>query len=172
MDYNQIAENLERYFQLKNEGSRYDRRKIGSCAIGLQSPRKNVNIGSVFRAAGCFGANMIAIAGKQIERAGTDVNKDYMTTPVLQVEELRSAIPYCYVPVAIELVDSAVSLVDYVHPPQAFYIFGGENMTLGRKTLEYCRDVVYIPTDGSLNLAMCVNVVLYDRLMKVLKAKA
>ena len=32
--------------------------------------------------------------------------------------------------------------------------------------LSWCRDVVYIPTNGCMNLAACVNVVLYDRLSK------
>jgi tRNA(Leu) C34 or U34 (ribose-2'-O)-methylase TrmL len=37
---------------------------------------------------------------------------------------------------------------------------------LGERVLSWCRDVVYIPTNGCLNLAACVNVVLYDRQSK------
>ena len=34
------------------------------------------------------------------------------------------------------------------------------------KITDWCRDVVYIPTDKCMNLAATVNVVLYDRLAK------
>lgn len=67
---------------------------------------------------------------------------------------------------AVELVDRAVDLRSYIHPPNAFYIFGAEDHTLGERILGRCRDVVKIPSVICLNLAACVNVVLYDRQAK------
>ncbi len=55
---------------------------------------------------------------------------------------------------------------DPVHPVRAFYIFGGEDATLGGRVLSWCRDVIYIPTAYCMNLAATVNVVLYDRMTK------
>ena len=72
--------------------------------------------------------------------------------------------------VAVELIDGAISLPEYEHPKRAFYVFGGEHMTLGRPVFSWCRDRIFIPSQGSLNLGACVNVVLYDRLCKQLQA--
>lgn len=74
-------------------------------------------------------------------------------------------------PVAIEITENATPLMYYEHPPRAFYIFGGENVTMGERVLCWCRDVVYIPTINALNLAVCVNVVLYDRFAKIKTCK-
>lgn len=69
----------------------------------------------------------------------------------------------------IDLLPGAISLVDYVHPERAFYIFGQEDGTLGERIVKRCRDVVYVPTNRCMNLAACVNVVLYDRMAKEAK---
>jgi tRNA(Leu) C34 or U34 (ribose-2'-O)-methylase TrmL len=57
-------------------------------------------------------------------------------------------------------------LPGYKHPERALYIFGPEDGTLGHDVLDWCRDVVYVPTNGCMNLAATVNVVLYDRMTK------
>ncbi|MBD3350804.1 MAG: hypothetical protein GF364_04880, partial [Candidatus Lokiarchaeota archaeon] len=92
--------------------------------------------------------------------------KHYRHLPLLQVDNLKDVIPYDCVPVAVELIRTARPLMTYTHPERAFYVFGAEDATLGNRVLSWCRDVVYIPTNGCLNLAACVNVVLYDRLYK------
>jgi len=66
----------------------------------------------------------------------------------------------------VDLVEEAIPLTTYVHPERAFYVFGAENATLGEQVISWCRDVIYVPTNGCLNLAACVNVVLYDRMVK------
>jgi tRNA(Leu) C34 or U34 (ribose-2'-O)-methylase TrmL len=92
--------------------------------------------------------------------------KHYKHIPMINVEDLFDAIPFDCVPVAVDLVEGAVSLVNYKHPERAFYIFGAEDATLGKRILDRCRDVIYIPMDGCMNLAATVNVVLYDRMAK------
>jgi tRNA(Leu) C34 or U34 (ribose-2'-O)-methylase TrmL len=64
------------------------------------------------------------------------------------------------------LVPEAKPIQDYAHPERAIYIFGAEDGTLGKKITSWCRDVIYVPTNGCLNLSMCVNIVLYDRMIK------
>jgi len=137
----------------------------GFAAIGLHRPKTSINVGSVLRAAGCFGAAMVAVSGGRIRGPlQTD------TLPLLWVEDLRAVVPHDCVPVAVELVDGAVSPVEYKHPQRAFYVFGPEDGSLGQEVISWCRDVVYVPA-GCLNLAACVNVVLYDRLAKRLAEK-
>lgn len=90
----------------------------------------------------------------------------YRHLPLIRVDDLKDIIPYDCVPVAIELTDKAKPLHKYIHPERAFYIFGAEDNTLGERVLNWCRDIIYIPTNGCMNLAACVNVVLYDRMAK------
>jgi tRNA(Leu) C34 or U34 (ribose-2'-O)-methylase TrmL len=163
----EIAENVAKYHELMKPKARYD---AGFACVGLHNPICMGNVGSVLRAAGCFGAAMVAMCRAEYKKASTDTNHQYCKTPFLMVDDLHDIIPYSCVPVAVELLPGAKNILDYEHPRRAFYIFGGEQETLGKKVISWCRDVIYIPTEYSLNLAACVNVVLFDRMMKQLKA--
>ena len=139
----------------------------GYAAIGLYHPKTPENVGGALRASQCYGASMIAVAGKRFERASTDTFKTWRHMPVLEVDDLKLVVPYDCVPVAVDLIPGAQNLMDYKHPERAIYIFGPEDGTLGDKILSWCRDVVYVPTNGCMNLAATVNVVLYDRAAKM-----
>jgi tRNA(Leu) C34 or U34 (ribose-2'-O)-methylase TrmL len=144
----------------------------GYAAIGLDNPKDKQNIGSALRAVGCYNASLLVVSGTRYGGSLTDTMKIHKQIPLLQVDDLKLAIPYDCVPVAVDLVEDAQSLVDYIHPKRAFYIFGAEDATLGARTLSFCRDKIYIPTNRCMNLAATVNVVLYDRMMKeILKSK-
>lgn len=138
----------------------------GFACVGLDHPKSSVNVGSALRACWCYGASMLAICGQREVRGQTDTQNAWGKIPVLRVDDLRSVIPFCCVPVAIEIVPGAKSLVDFEHPTRAFYIFGQEDGTLGDRVLSWCKHVVYIPMVGCSNLAATVNVVLYDRMQK------
>lgn len=138
----------------------------GYAAIGLHNPKNLRNVGGVLRAAYCFGASMVAVAGRRYRVQSTDTADAYLYLPLLQVEDLHQVIPYHCVPVAVERRSDATPLPDYDHPQRAFYIFGPEDGDLGHDVLKWCRDLVYIPTHHSLNLAAVVNIVLYDRMAK------
>lgn len=138
----------------------------GYCGIGLDNPKTDVNVGSVLRAAGVYGAAFVAATGGRFGTAPTDTMKHYRHLPFFRPENLRDIIPYDCVPVAVDLIEGAIALPEYEHPERAFYIFGAEDATLGARVTDWCRDTIYIPTDGCMNLAAAVNVVLYDRLAK------
>ena len=138
----------------------------GFAGIGLHMPKDPANIGGVLRAAHCYDAALVAATGKRWVRSGTDTTKAYRHLPFLQVERLLDVVPFDCVPVAVELIEGARDLASYAHPERAFYIFGQEDGTLGANITSKCRDIVFIPTRYCMNLAACVNVVLYDRLAK------
>lgn len=144
----------------------------GFCCIGLDNPKTAANVGAVLRAAGCFDARMVAVSGRRYQHSAADARKAYRSLPFLQVADLRAIVPYDCVPVAIDLIEQAVPLVEYQHPERAFYIFGAEDATLGSRITSWCRDLVYIPTQAPLNLAATVNIVLYDRLAKSRRIKS
>ena len=141
--------------------------KRGYVGIGLHFPKNPINVGSVLRAADCFGADFIATSGKRYTRAPTDVGNAYQHIPLIQVDEdLSQIIPYNCIPIAIELVEGAQPLHTFTHPERAFYVFGPEDSSLGKEVLNWCQQVLYVPTSLALNLAACVNIVLYDRAAK------
>lgn len=138
----------------------------GFACIGLDNPKYQYNVGSALRAATAFDVKMVAISGKRYQKSATDTTHGYKQFPFLHVADLRSVVPYDCIPVAVEIVDKAQSLVKYQHPERAFYIFGSEDATLGDRITSWCKHIVYIPTQCCLNLAACVNVILYDRMCK------
>ncbi len=141
----------------------------GFACVGLVNPKSPENVGSVMRAAGCYGVNSVFYTGSRYDKARpfyTDIQRFHLDIPLIGVEELLSVIPHGAVPVAVDLLPDAKPLPDYKHPQRAFYLFGPEDGTLSEQLTSQCRDKIYVPTNGCMNLAATVNVVLYDRLAK------
>lgn len=143
----------------------------GFAAIGLVRPKDKANLGSVLRAAACYGASMVAFQAPRyghgdIRGAATDTTKAWRHIPTIKGEDILDLMPVGAIPVAVDLVPGAVSLTDFDHPESAFYIFGPEDGTLGASITDRCKHKVMVPTRYCMNLAATVNVVLYDRLAK------
>lgn len=138
----------------------------GYAAIGLVGPKTPANVGGVMRAAQCYGAALVAIQGQRFAKSPTDTMAAWRHIPVIHADDLHFVIPYGCVPVAVDLVPGATPLPEYTHPERAFYVFGPEDGTLGRRVLDWCRDRIMVPTSGCMNLAATANVVLYDRCAK------
>ena len=143
----------------------FDKAK-GYAGIGLDNPKSMLNIGSAARACGVYRADFLAISGTRYEHAQTDTMKAFRHLPVFRVSDLREMVPFGCIPVAVDIIEGAKPLPGYTHPKRAFYIFGAEDATLDEHTLEWCKEIVYIPTNRCMNLAATVNVVLYDRMCK------
>lgn len=147
----------------------------GYAIIGLDNPKTPANVGSIMRACGVYGAAQCLFTGTRYKKAKqfiTDPQKHYRHIPLTNVEDLQTVIPYGCVPIAVDLIEGATSLVFYTHPERAFYIFGAEDATLGHRITSWCRDTIYVPTNGCMNLAATVNVILYDRLAKQLRRQS
>lgn len=137
--------------------------------IGLVNPKSPTNVGMVMRAAGCYEADAVFYSGVRFDRArkfATDTKNAQSKIPLTHVENLPDAPVAGVKLVAIELIEGAVPLMDFIHPEQAYYIFGPEDGSLKSEILDRCDHVVYIPTIGCMNLAATVHVVLYDRMSK------
>lgn len=139
----------------------------GYSAIGLVRPKDPANVGSVLRAAHCYGSKLVAIQGARTPiRHATDTPRAWRHMPVLRGDDLQAMVPYDAEPIAVDLVEGAESLFSFQHPQRAFYVFGPEDGTLGSAHLDWCSRRIMVPTNGCMNLAATVNVVLYDRAMK------
>ena len=143
----------------------------GFASIGLFNPKCRWNIGGVLRASHCYGASLIVTCGNRgcWNPALTDTTRAHKHVPIINVhtlEDFRKCIPKTAVPIAVDIVPGARNICGYVHPERAFYIFGPEDGTLGHKIIDFCRDVIYVPTNHCMNLAATANVILYDRCVK------
>lgn len=147
----------------------------GFAALGLHLPKYVENVGATLRAAECYGAKMVALSGERVKAkqicSATNVSQAQRKIPVMR-GDLRGLIPYGAVPVAVEIIDGAEPLHEFIHPAQAFYVFGPEDGTLGKAVLDWCPRRVFVPTTMCMNLAATVNVVLYDRLAKHLSKQS
>lgn len=143
-----------------------------SASIGLVNPKTHANVASALRVADCFGASSLLVRGERYRRHSMDTSAGYSRVPLIQVDNMRAHVPFNHVPVAIEITDDADSLPHFAHPRDALYVFGPEDGTLGREHLAWCRNVIRIPARRCLNLAVCVGIVLYDRVAKFARQEA
>jgi tRNA(Leu) C34 or U34 (ribose-2'-O)-methylase TrmL len=138
----------------------------GFAAIGLYHPKDANNVGSVLRAAACYGAGLVAVQGRRYRQASTDTTKGWRHIPFIETSDLWSAIPLGAVPIAVEFVPTAMPLPRLTHPERAFYVFGPEDGSIPADLARRCKYTVYVPTSYCMNLAAAVNVLLYDRMAK------
>ncbi len=137
----------------------------GYAAIGLDRIKDKTNFGSVLRAAGCFDVSVVLVSGGRMGPSSTDTMKAYKHIPCIEVPDLLDHKPLGAIPVCIEVSEVSYNLINFVHPQQAFYIFGPEDGNIKKEIMDKTT-VVTIPSKHCLNLAAAVNVVLYDRLAK------
>lgn len=138
--------------------------------IGLINPKSPTNVGGVLRAAGCYNAKHVFFTGTRYLNAKkfhTDTKNVIERIPLTTVDDLQQAKPEGAKAVVIELIEGATPLPEFTHPENAFYILGPEDGSISKEVLNWCDEVVYIPTIGCMNLAATCNVVLYDRLAKL-----
>ncbi|MEI8592739.1 RNA methyltransferase [Photobacterium sp. Hal280] len=141
--------------------------------IGLYNPKSPTNVGAVMRAAGCYDATQVRYNGNRYNRAAkfhTDTHNSHERIELVEMDDLTAGLADDVEIVCVELVVGATALPRFTHPENAVYVFGPEDSSLPQEVVDKAHHVVYVPTNGCMNLAATVNVVLYDRLAKTLGA--
>ncbi|AOW78013.1 23S rRNA methyltransferase [Colwellia sp. PAMC 20917] len=137
--------------------------------LGLTDPKSPSNVGAVMRAAGCYQVDSVLYSGVRYARAAkfhTDTQSASKKIPLIGVESLVESLPEGSKLICVDLIEGAVPLPAFIHPKNAMYVFGPEDGTISQAVIDKADAVVYIPTNGCMNLAATVNVLLYDRLAK------
>jgi tRNA G18 (ribose-2'-O)-methylase SpoU len=138
----------------------------GYFGIGAERISKALNLGNLMRSAHGFGASFTFTIGAtyQALEARADTSKGAQHLPHYdwtQVSEL--VLPAGCRLVGVELLDEAIDLPSFHHPPRAAYVLGPERGSLSPEMVARCDYVVRIPTSFCVNLAMAGAVVMYDR---------
>jgi len=140
-------------------------------AVVLINPKFPHNVGAAVRAASCYGVGQVWFTGDRVQLVGERrfrLPREERMRGYQEVELRHSEVPFDAfdrraMPVAVELRRNAESLIDFVHPEHAVYVFGPEDGSLDRAVLGLCHRFVVIPTRHCTNLAAAVYTVLYDR---------
>jgi tRNA(Leu) C34 or U34 (ribose-2'-O)-methylase TrmL len=144
------------------------------CGVMIQNPLNGFNVGSALRACGCFGAAFMAVSGDRWKNRNSDfrpMDTEFARKRIpffLGVPTLTPFIPHDCEVVILDRNNDSVSLPDFIHPRRSCYIYGPEDSCVDHSFVPDTvkKHYVHIPSDGSLNLASCVYMTLYDRRSK------
>jgi tRNA(Leu) C34 or U34 (ribose-2'-O)-methylase TrmL len=147
-------------------------------AIVLFNPKYPHNVGGTIRAASNFGAKLIIFTGDRVSLEPPQDKtkyrlpreermKGYKDVVIIHDEYPFNRFSCAITPVAVELRLNSEILGHFIHPDNGVYVFGPEDGSIPQIYLTHCHRFVRIPSKHCLNLAAAVNVILYDRLIKM-----
>lgn len=138
----------------------------GYFAVGVEGLSKTGNFGNLIRTAHAFGASFFFTinAETKVTRFGTDTSRTSDSIPYYPWENLdEMRLPKDCKLVGIELIDDAIALPSFRHPPRAAYVLGPERESLSKGMVARCDYVIKIPTSFCINVATAGAIVMYDR---------
>ncbi len=138
----------------------------GYFAIGAERISKPLNLGNLIRSAHAFGASFVFTvdAHHKIAASVSDTSHTPEHVPYFPWADAgQMHLPDGCLLVGIELIDGAIDLPAFHHPPRAAYILGPERGELSQDMLRRCDHVIAIPTRFSINMAVAGAIVMYDR---------
>ena len=138
----------------------------GYFAIGAERISKALNLGNLMRSAHGFGASFTFTIGAtyQALEARADTSKGAHHLPHYDWARVSDlTLPAGCRLVGVELLETAIDLPSFHHPPRAAYVLGAERGALSPELVARCDYVVRIPTSFCVNLAMAGAIVMYDR---------
>lgn len=141
----------------------------GYFAVGIYHPKKEVNIGSLWRTANILGAAFIFTVGRRYSPQTSDTVKSWRHVPLFNFDTLDAlwgALPYSCPLVGVELNESAVPIERFLHPERAVYLLGAEDHGLPPDVMKRCHHLVRLQGGISMNVAIAGSIVLYDRVSK------
>ncbi len=143
----------------------------GFFAVGVYRPKRDVNIGSLWRSATLYGAQFVFTVGARYKRQSSDTPKTPLHIPLLHyrdIDDLVEHLPYSCPLVGVEIAPRAAVLTDYQHPDRACYLLGAEDHGLPPAVTDRCHDLVVIPTmrGFSHNVAVAGSLTIHDRFEK------
>ena len=142
----------------------------GYFGVGIWHGKTEMNLGTLWRSAHCFGAQFIFAIGKRYKKQSSDTTKAFRHIPLFEFTHFDgfydSMIPYDCQVIGIEITEGNQLLNKFVHPDRCIYLLGAEDHGLSQEILSRCHKVVQIPSVYCLNVAVAGSIVMYDRILK------
>lgn len=141
----------------------------GYFGIGCIGMKTADNYGTLFRTAQIMSADFIFLIGTRFKKQASDTMKSWRHLPLFEYDtfaDFNKHRPYDCRLVGVELTESSIPLKDYKHPKQACYLLGAEDNGLTKEAIEACQEIIILPGERSMNVAVAGSIVLYDRVTK------
>jgi tRNA G18 (ribose-2'-O)-methylase SpoU len=142
---------------------------MAAFAIGVENLKYGCNLGTLMRSAYNLHASMVFTIGRKYHPQASDTVKTFKNIPYVHYdtwEEYRKHGPYSWVPIGVELTESACDVRNFCHPKNCAYILGAEDSGLSKHALVYCSRIVKIPSRLCMNVSATAAIIMYDRLLK------
>lgn len=146
-------------------------RDKGFFGIGCINMKNSLNYGTLFRTAQIFNADFIFVIGNRFKQQSSDTMKSWRHLPTFHYkdfDDFNIHRPYDCRLIGIELIKTATPIQDFKHPKQACYLLGAEDNGLTKEAIDKCQEIVYLPGERSLNVAVAGSIVLFDRINKAI----
>lgn len=142
----------------------------GFFGIGILSGVSEPNLGTLWRSAYILGASFIFTVDKKYKSKGGDVTSAWTKIPLYHYEsfdQLKQNIPYSTKLIGVEMGEQSQDIHQYKHPDRAIYLLGNEQSGLPPKIISECHELIKLPGNYSLNVAVAGSLIMYDRESKL-----
>jgi tRNA G18 (ribose-2'-O)-methylase SpoU len=143
----------------------------GYFGIGMEEVSKPMNVGALMRTAHAFGASFFFTINahfKVRDAYRSDTSRSFEHVPYYAFDSVEEMLlPKNCALVGVELLDDAVDLPSFRHPPSAAYVLGRERGSLSPALQARCAHVVKIPTKFCLNVGLAGALLMYDRAISI-----
>lgn len=138
----------------------------GYFAIGIYNPKKEVNIGTLWRTAYILGAAYVFTVGARYKLQSSDTVKTHRHIPLIHYtdfDDFYEHLPYDAQLVGVELAEKARELSTFTHPQRAIYLLGAEDHGLSEAIMDKCHHLIKLRGAYSLNVSVAGSIVMYHR---------
>ena len=145
-------------------------KKNGFFGIGCIGMKTSENYGTLFRTAQILEADFVFLIGCRFKRQSSDTMKSWRHMPTYEYKDFQDFNdhrPYDCKLIGIEMIETARPIKNFVHPKQACYLLGAEDHGLTKQAIENCQEIIYLPGERSMNVAVAGSIVLFDRINKL-----
>lgn len=138
--------------------------------VVLINPKYVRNVGGVLRTCSCLGVDNLVWTGKRVNPHDYDRlpreerMRGYADVQWAQSERPIDLFAKDVTPVAVEVVENAEPLNDFIHPDRAVYMFGPEDGSIPQVYRGLAHRFIKIPAYHCFNLSVAVGIVLSHRM--------
>ena len=143
-----------------------DAHNKGYFGIGVMQLQTEVNLGTLWRSAYILGASYIFTIDHRYKHQSSDVQRAWTKIPLYQYttfDQFYEALPHGCQLIGVEMDERSIPIHDFKHPMRGSYLLGNEANGLPPAVLNRCHQLLSLPGDHSLNVAVAGSIVLFDR---------